>query len=316
MNQLRKRLNNWPTLFRLLSKIWSWGKHVAVSLQFVGARHIGTDEFENGLLRLNRDTSLGKKGDLITSPVDETIFKFVIQHGEWEPQESRFLANRVKDLEDALGDIPKIAFVDIGANSGLVSRQVINLSGSMCGFVLAEPIPNHIRAINANLEQSSYRNQINVIEAALGAVTGELEISIDNLNRGNSSFFPSAMPASGIKKLNVKTLAVEEFFQRYLSKFDKYVIKSDTQGFDSKILSLLPQVFWDKCAGAVVEVWALPEIESTPVQDLLNMWGSYSDFNWAADGSAPTNLKEIGAFWLNKSGKSRNLFLKGINSIN
>jgi FkbM family methyltransferase len=312
VNRIRARLKNWPKLFRYLSRIWILGKRVAITLQFVGAKQIGVDEFENGLLRLNRTTSLGKRGDLVTTPLDKTIFKFVVRHGEWEPQESRFLANRLMTSEARSEGSQRLVFVDIGANSGLVSRQVLNLSGSNCDLVLVEPIPNHVNAIKANLKNSGCDNQISIIEAALGASTGELEISIENSNRGNSSFLPSAMPASGIRKMIVKTLAVEDFFQTYLSNFDKFIIKSDTQGYDSKILSLLPQEFWDKCGGAVIEIWALPEIEPVPVQNLLKMWSGYSNYNWAPNSSAPTTIKEIETFWLSKSGKSRNLFLNGI----
>jgi FkbM family methyltransferase len=158
------------------------------------------------------------------------------------------------------------------------------------------------------LQQS---NVIKIVEAALDEITGERTIQIQVSNRGNSSFLTSAMPKSEVKELTVKVLAVREFFNEYLNSFQKYVIKSDTQGFDSKILSLLPTDVWNKCEGAVIEVWALPEIESQHVENLICMWSHFSEFNWEADGSAPTNLREISSFWLSHSGKSRNLFISG-----
>ena len=312
MNQIKAIVKNWPTLFRYLSKLWILGKRVAITLQFVGAKQIGVDEYENGLLRLNRTTSLGNRGDVVSTPMDETIFKYVIEHGEWEPRESRFLANRIVTAEGIADSNQNLVFIDIGANSGLVSRQVINLSGSNCDLVLAEPIPNHINAIKTNIRNFEGYNKISIIEAALGTSNGELEISIEDSNRGNSSFLQSAMPSSGIRKLNVKILAVGDFYQNYLTSLDRFVLKSDTQGYDSLILSLFPLEFWNKCQGAVIEVWALPEIDAAPVRRLLNMWSGYWNYNWAPDGSEPTSIDEIEIFWLSKSGKSRNLFLSGM----
>ena len=312
MNHIKAIVKNWPTLFRYLSRLWILGKRVAITLQFVGAKQIGVDEYENGLLRLNRTTSLGNRGDVVSTPMDETIFKFVSEHGEWEPRESQFLANRIVIAEGRADSNQNLVFIDIGANSGLVSRQVINLSGSNCDLVLAEPIPNHINAIKANIRNFEGYNKISIIEAALGTSNGELEISIEDSNRGNSSFLESAMPSSGIRKLKAKTLAVGDFYQIYLTSFDSFVLKSDTQGYDSLILSQFPLEFWNKCQGAVIEVWALPEIDAAPVRRLLNMWSRYWNYNWAPDGSDPASIDEIEIFWLSKSGKSRNLFLSGM----
>jgi len=309
MNRLKTAISKLPMLFFVFSIFWRFGKYLAIILRILGARRVGVDEFENGLLVLNRASSLGKRGDLITTPQDLTIFKYIIENGEWEADESRFLAKRLLEIEAQSSDNSRVVFVDIGANSGLVTRQVLQLSESKCHLVLVEPIPNHVKAIEANLGQFRAANQLKIVEAALGITTGENEISIEISNRGNSSFLSSAMPASGINRMRVKTLSVDVFYQTFLLDFDNYIIKSDTQGFDSKILSLIPDVVWEKCGGAVIEVWALPEIELSDVEMLLKKWKFFSNFNWAADGSAPTNLKEIGTFWLNKTGRSRNLFL-------
>ena len=311
MKRLKQILKKRSYLDRIVSKIWSRGRDVAIKMRILGARHIGIDEFENGLLRLNRASLLGDKGDLVTTPLDRTIFKYVADHGEWEVEESRFLAKLLSDcgFNDEVKD--SVAFVDIGANSGLVTKQVLRLSKSECSFVLVEPIPNHVKAIQANLMHLQHRSRLRIVEAALDEFSGEGKILIQDSNRGNSSFLSSAMPKSDSKELTVKVLAVEDFFNDYLDGFRKIVLKSDTQGFDSKILSLLPKQVWNHCEGAVVEVWALPEIDIRDVENLMDMWTQFSEFNWEADGSAPTNLREVSSFWLSKSGRSRNLFISG-----
>ncbi len=311
MKRLRKNLKKWDFLYRIVSRIWSRGRNIAIRARILGARHIGLDEFENGLLILNRASLLGEKGDLVTTPLDRTIFKYVVDHGEWEPDESRFLAKLLIESELNFGSKNSVALIDIGANSGLVTRQVLRLSGSDCSLVLVEPIPNHVKAIQANLMHLRQKNNLKIVDAALDQTTGERKILIQDSNRGNSSFLPSAVTNSETKELTVRVFAVEDFVIEYLSSFGKFVIKSDTQGFDSRILSLLPKQVWQKCEGAVVEIWALPEIETKHVENLVNMWAHFSVFDWEADGSAPTNLREISSFWLSKSGRSRNLFIRG-----
>jgi FkbM family methyltransferase len=311
MKRLRRNLKKYKYLDKNVSRISLHLKNIAIRARILGARDIGFDEFENGLLILNRASLLGDKGDLVTTPLDRTIFKFVADHGEWEPEESRFLAKLLVDSEVNGQNKFSVALIDIGANSGLVTKQVLRLSGSGCSLVLVEPIPNHVKAIQANLMNLPKKNNLKIVEAALDETTGERKILIQDSNRGNSSFLSSAVPNLESKELNVKVLAVEDFVSRYLNGFERFIIKSDTQGFDSRILSLLPKEVWQKCEGAVVEVWALPEIETKHVENLIKMWAHFSVFDWEADGSAPTNLREISSFWLSKSGRSRNLFIRG-----
>ncbi len=311
MKRLRRNLKKYKYLDKNVSRISLHLKNIAIRARILGARDIGFDEFENGLLILNRASLLGDKGDLVTTPLDRTIFKFVADHGEWEPEESRFLAKLLVDSEVNGQNKFSVALIDIGANSGLVTKQVLRLSGSGCSLVLVEPIPNHVKAIQANLMNLPKKNNLKIVEAALDETSGERKILIQDSNRGNSSFLSSAVPNLESKELNVKVLAVEDFVIEYLSSFGKFVIKSDTQGFDSRILSFLPNEVWQKCEGAVVEVWALPEIETKHVENLIKMWTHFSVFDWEADGSAPTNLREISSFWLSKSGRSRNLFIRG-----
>ena len=310
MRLLKKLLKKWNLIYSATARIWVLGIKIGVTLRFLGARHIGTDDFENGLLKLNRGTSLGKKGEIICTPIDKMIYEHVIHHGEWESAESKFLSELLIKYENDIVKKNLIALVDIGANSGLVTRQILRLSKSKCSVILVEPIPNHIRAIQSNLKYFQKLNQIQIVEAALDQVSGKKNIRIQISNRGNSSFIPSVVPKFDSMDLLVDVLSVEEFYIRYLSGFEQFFIKSDTQGFDAKILSLLPGGIWGKCKGAIIEVWALPEVESEDIERLIDMWTHFSSYNWKYDGTAPTNLCDIRSFWLSKSGKSRNLYIK------
>jgi hypothetical protein len=158
MKRSKEMLNEYPVLFRTISSVWSVVKKIPVWLRLSGARCIRIDDFENGVLILNRNSSLGRKGAIVYTPQDNTIFKFVVEHGEWEIDESQFLADRlIRDVKPSERKL-KPVFIDIGANAGLVTRQVLNLSRSDCDVVLVEPIPNHVKAIRANLEKFNPEN--------------------------------------------------------------------------------------------------------------------------------------------------------------
>ena len=279
-------------------------------MRLTGARIAGIDEFENGILVLNRKTLLGSRGERIITPIDTTIFTYVIQHGEWESYEARFLADVLSRCKDNHEVGSQIYFLDIGANAGLITRQVLNLARFELNALLIEPIPNYVKAIEANMKKFENFHNVHILESGLDKFTGEKKIRIQVSNKGNASFLASPIPKSESSEKIVKVLAVKEFSQKYLKDCDGIVIKSDTQGFDATVLSLLPNRIWNRCSGIVVEIWALPEIDSEEVAKLMQQWQRFSFLGWDDEGKNRTNLEDIRNFWLSKSGKSRNLYGK------
>jgi FkbM family methyltransferase len=269
---------------------------------FSGAKNIGISPSGNNLLQLNKNYPLGHKGTIIELPKDNIIFKYVKLRGTWELEESKFLA---RGLQKAEGIKFKVAFLDIGANTGLVALQVINISGSNAEIFLFEPVPRHAFAISQNLK-SLTNTHLN--EFALSDKNGEAEIFTDTLNHGNTSLFNSAAPFAKIKT-QIKLVDTLEYCNNFLKTFDSFVIKSDTQGMDALILSRIPNWIWQKCECAVIEVWALPEINKKHVEDLLVKIQKFEFVGWTPKSQKKIAFHEISEFWLNKSGAQRNLFL-------
>lgn len=269
---------------------------------FSGAKNIGISPSGNNLLQLNRNYPLGPKGTIIELPKDNTIFKYVRLRGTWELEESKFLARELQKAEEIKSNV---ALLDIGANTGLVALQVINLAGSNAEIFLFEPVPRHAYAISQNLK-SLPNTHLN--EFALGDTNGEGEMFTDTLNQGNTSLFNSAAPFAEIKT-RIKLVDTLEYCNEYFRIFDSFVIKSDTQGMDALILSRIPNSIWQKCECAVIEVWALPEINKTHVEDLLVKIQKFEFVDWTPKFQKKIAFHEISEFWLNKSGAQRNLFL-------
>jgi hypothetical protein len=97
--------------------------------------------------------------------------------------------------------------------------------------------------------------------------------------------------------------------QKYLNAENSYVVKSDLQGFDAAVLSRIPRRIWGKCKGGVVEVWALPEVESSDVFTLEDLWKDLFIFSWRSDFAKLLKFSDVSDFWLSGNRGDGNLFM-------
>lgn len=98
-----------------------------------------------------------------------------------------------------------------------------------------------------------------------------------------------------------------------LASYDGFVIKCDTQGFDAKILCQLTERVWHSTEAAVVEVWALREIDSSDVTRCIELWRDFTNVSWSSVIKENIGFKEVYSFWTAGNGASWNLFLsKGL----
>jgi FkbM family methyltransferase len=271
---------------------------------FSGAKVISLTPEGNTILQLNASTALGKKGDLIALPRDRTIFESVKNSGTWEIEESKFLAKGLLSLNKLSGT--NIALLDIGANTGLVSLQAMNIARTDIDVHLFEPIPRHVAAIKYNLR--SVQNS-HIFQFALSDSYGEAEIFTETHNHGNTSLLRDVVPLDHQFSTTIKLVDTTNFCENNLLGYDAYVIKCDTQGMDALILSRLPKSIWQKCTTALIEVWALPQVNEAHVEELLSRCQEFEYVNWVSDSPKSVTLEEVRDFWLGKSGSPRNLFL-------
>ena len=291
---------------RLIKKWLSIAKNIVsligVGMGFVGARIVGVTPDGNTLLRLNKDYALGPKGTVLELPRDLAIFDSVRKRGIWELEESEFLARGIRKV----GEGKKAALLDIGANTGLVTLQAMNLSKTSIEVFLFEPIPRHASAIENNLGNLP---NIHINEFALSNENGNSEIFTQATNHGNTSLLASVVPSDELIRTRIKIIDTAEYCDRFLEGFDNYVIKCDTQGMDALILSRIPNRIWQNTEFAIIEVWALPEIHEQDVTHLLAMCQNFKYVSWNPNSQEMVGLSEVSEYWLSKSGTFRNLFL-------
>ena len=294
------------TFFARFTQKWMFmlrffGIRFGLALGITGAKSIGYTAERNAILRLNRNGVLGPKGSLIHLPKDKVIFWHVRYLEEWEIDESKFIAKNLARFETE-----KIALIDIGANTGLVSLQALNLVGKNITSYLFEPITRHVEAIKLNLNRFS---NIEVFPFALSDRDENSIIFTEVNNHANSSTLRSVVPVDNLLSSQISLVETTSFAKNNVALFENYVLKCDTQGMDALILSRLPDYIWENTISAVIEVWALPEIQDSDVDNLLKRWSKFNQISWNSDFSTTLTLENLQKFWLGKSGLQKNLFL-------
>ena len=188
----------------------------------------------------------------------------------------------------------------------------MNLSSTTNDVFLFEPVPRHTSAIKQNLRTLS---NIHINEFALSDKNGKAEIFTQATNQGNTSLLNSVVPKINMITTQIELVETTQYCNKFLSNFDRYVIKCDTQGMDALILSRFPEHIWKNCESAVIEVWSIPEISEKDVKGFLYMCQEFEHVSWhpEAGSGRRIELAEVREFWLSKSGTSRNLFLSNNN---
>lgn len=128
----------------------------------------------------------------------------------------------------------------------------------------------------------------------------------------NSSTHYNAMPNSDISDVvltEICLLDTKEVGFDLNSRYDAFVIKSDTQGMDALILSQFSSEIWQKVHAAVIEVWALEGVEKNHVSKFLGEIKDSHKLKWEPELEC-IDLNEVEEFWLSKDGQQRNLFLE------
>jgi FkbM family methyltransferase len=268
-----------------------------------GARLIGKLG-ELSLVKLNSKSGLGEKGEILCLIQDQVIFRSVIMQGTWEAKTAHFLANELLSHPDSL-------LLDLGANQGLMTKQILNLVPYSISSILVEPISEHILASRLNLHILASFHKIVFVEAALDLDSGIGSIYSDQINHGHTTFYKSLIPEGRSLSRKVSTISVKEFENKFLNSIEKIVLKSDMQGFDLTFLSSISVINWQKVIAAAVEVWAISEIDDEVIEKLRVRLSQFTSLQWEIDKVLiTTTVDNVLEYWGSNDGTWRDLYLK------
>ena len=191
------------------------------------------------VLKLSADTTLGKKNEKIFVTNDSYQTWYIMNDKNFHKQ----FIDKVKEVTD----IDKnYTFIDVGANTGLLTKALLNSSKNINSCYLIEPDKDNFFCLQHNLHK---QENIHAFNFALDINDGEKKLYIDQNNKGNLSFNYEMMTLKN-DKLNfmnsvnnyeiVKCKSVNNFFNE-VNNEKNFIIKIDVQGYDEVIFQEIPE---------------------------------------------------------------------------
>jgi FkbM family methyltransferase len=146
--------------------------------------------------------------------------------------------------------------IDIGANSGLVTRQLIIAFSQIRHSFAYEPHPSNFECLVHNLR--AFTDVVEARNCALGASTTSLELFTDRSNCGNYSLNKVAVPAEQLAQtLSVPVNKARDEAADWRRPDLPIFYKSDTQGYDEIIATDIDLEVWDSVFIGTMELWRI-----------------------------------------------------------
>lgn len=176
---------------------------------------------------------------------DSSITPVSLAYHHWQVEEMLF-------TKKVLDTVPAATLVDVGANMGLYTRQVLGWTANVKRAFAYEPEPVNFECLKHNL--SCFDNVVAEM-VALAEKDGVFPFFLDLQNCGNNSLVSDDLAGAEMKgATEVRVINVTVEARRWMEEGLPIFYKSDTQGYDEKIITLLPEEIWDSIIGGVIEI--------------------------------------------------------------
>tara|TARA_B100000965_G_scaffold357788_1_gene336730 strand:+ start:321 stop:1244 length:924 start_codon:yes stop_codon:yes gene_type:complete len=187
-------------------------------------------------LELTKKTLMGEKGETIFLPNDVYQTWWMMKYGEIKYPISKFISKNLTKRKSYV-------FIDIGANAGLVSREIYRNNKNVEKIICVEPVKETFECLEKN--SSNFKKKL-LFNFGLGQKDSTEKIYIDRSNYGNSSLSKGMMGLSKHKKYTfekIKIKSVPNFFKKIRKEIEgkNLIIKIDVQLYDELIFSLIPE---------------------------------------------------------------------------
>lgn len=253
----------------------------------------------NEVLRLRSKSIFGPRDTTLIVPKDNFIYLHFKRSGFWGLPTSYFIRHKMKKLDNPL-------VLDLGAHAGLVSLQALKMNFNKGRVVAVEALPNHYHALVCNFSPEK-------LVAFSGAITGEdflsrISIAVDTNNLGNSSLLSDLVSSQNVQVNQTEVDVISKDLLLNEIGISSFILKSDLQGYDAKVLSSFPANFWNSCKAGVIEVNAGSAINALDVSEVLRRIDCFANVSWTPFNIKRLNTQEIYEFWTSKSGQERDLY--------
>ena len=230
------------------------------------------------VLTLSEDTILGKKKEKLFVTNDSYQTWYIIN-------DKNFQEGFIKKIQSLIKKDHKYNFIDVGANTGLLTKGILNKIENIENCYLIEPGEDNFFCIKNNLK--NYKN-VHTSNFALDTHDGEKKLFIDKNNKGNLSFNYEMMSLEEDKLnfLNDKNDFIitnckktENFFNEIRNDL-KNIIKIDVQGHDEVVFQEIPIETLKKTLILIIEITPLitKKIDFVKFNRNLDCFKKFTDF--------------------------------------
>jgi FkbM family methyltransferase len=247
---------------------------------------------------LTADGPLGPPGSTLLVPADRVLLPAVFAQAAWQPDTIEFMLEKMEEGK-------RYILLDIGANIGLVTRQLLYRTRSIETCLCIEPDEQNFAALSFNLGQFG-RVEKRLFNHALGKTGGELEFYRDNENVGNYSLNVDAMRNRPFEVNRVRVVDANKWFRDEVPADGAILWKSDTQGSDEMIVAQTPWTVWNRVHCAIIELWRIAK-QSFDVEAFRARIESFP--HRAIGRKAPVSTEEVMAYLAGTDWEHNDLYL-------
>jgi FkbM family methyltransferase len=192
------------------------------------------------VIELEKNCLLGKKKEKIYLIPDEIITPYVLKNACWDYEIIQFIKKYIRNNNNI--------FIDIGANVGLITKQLLVSNIKIKKYLCFEPDKNTFECLKENL---SNNNIISTYNYGLGLKTKSLKLYKNKMNSGDSSFVKKSRIYEICKMNNINSFLKKNYKIIYNNNL---IYKSDTQGMDEELFIGLQDKYFKKIKIAIIEI--------------------------------------------------------------
>ena len=230
------------------------------------------------VLKLSADTTIGKKNEKIYVTNDSYQTWYILNNKNFHKE----FVEKIKELTD---QNIKYNFIDIGANTGLLTKSLLNNLINIKNTFLVEPNEDNFFCLKNNLLK--YQN-VEMFNFALDTNDGEKKLYIDKNNKGNLSFNYEMMTLKEDKLsfMNsqdnyeiVNCKSIKNFFNQ-IKNDNLNIIKIDVQGHDESVFQEIPEDILKNTEILIIEITPLKtkKFDILKFNSKLKIFSKYTNF--------------------------------------
>ncbi len=195
-------------------------------------------------LTIKKNTPLGKKKEELILPLDEIVAPRIFKNDNWDFFIIKFIKKNIKNKNNF--------FFDIGANVGLITKQLQNLNLNINSYFCFEPEVNNFKILKKNLKNKNtfFYNY------GLASKNKKTKLFVNNLNKSDNSIYLNNYKETKdrLNKIDLKdsNTVLNKIIKE--NNINHIIYKSDTQGMDEEIFLNLNDSIIEKIYLLILEI--------------------------------------------------------------